>query len=289
MNTNHSTEDSQVKRITKIENIFNFWQWKFDDTRTIFMANIYDPSKFWVRLFPIKPFEKHLTEFYQLNKMSLCVKSSDICIGLNCVARISDVYRRSRIVGIDTQNEITVKIFLYDHGKLVITPLSNIFHLDQSFYKIPAFAVRAMLTNISSLDHGMWNQNVVDKFVKYTEDKPLLAKIAHVHKQNKIIEIHLIDRSYQNGSGIITINYFLLRDGLAKLNNQHPVNNTSEKSEYKPLKERLYLYPTFDALENGIVPSRVDIKEELQRHIRLDVLYPDLYKFHQSVAEYVFM
>ncbi|KAK9876639.1 hypothetical protein WA026_014017 [Henosepilachna vigintioctopunctata] len=276
--TNVTIEDSKVRRDTEIQSIFDALIWKVDENMPIFIANIYDPSKFWIRVAPIEPFEIHLSEFYNNNK-KLSVERSDVCIGLNCVARMSNVYYRGRIVRTDIQNPNTVKIFLYDYGTLVKVPLSDIYHLDKAFYKIPAFAIRAMLRNISSLDHRMWTQNVVDRLIEYTFDKPLIAKIAHIHKKRKILEIHLFDVSCQNGNRVPTINYSLVKDGLAKFNYQPPNNVNDKKEEFKPRKELLYLFPSFETIENGLVPSKVYLTEKLQQCVPLDVIFPDLYEY----------
>ncbi|KAK9891596.1 hypothetical protein WA026_015556 [Henosepilachna vigintioctopunctata] len=297
MSTNHSTEDSitdsqeitnspdfQQRSTTKIKSIFDKWEFKVDSIIPIYMGNIYDPSKFWVRIAPISVFERYLTLFYERNKMSLCVKSSDVCIGLNCVLFKNGVYYRARIVRKDIQNQNKVKVFLLDYGSLNNALLSDIFHLDQSFYEIPAFAVRAMLTNISSLDHGMWTANVVDKFMEYVKNKILIAKIARVHKQQKVIEIHLSDVDSDDGDGMPTINSCLVKDRLAKFISKHPSGSQLQQimkigdRECILLKELYYLYPSFETIENGLVPSTVELKEKLQQYVPLDVIYPDLYE-----------
>ncbi|KAL3278467.1 hypothetical protein HHI36_013786 [Cryptolaemus montrouzieri] len=268
-----------------LPNFFDKNSWKVDEIYRVSIENIYDPSKFWIRFAPVDVFQKHLWDFYNTEGESLSLKLSEISVGMNCVALISNLYYRGKIVRTNIQDNRMFQIFLYDFGMVTKVGLSQLYHLDKRYYEIPAFAVRAMLANINTLDHEMWDQRAVNRFQELTSGKTLIAQIAHVHGKRKILEIDLLDTSLQQKGKIPTINYRLVCEGFAKIA-WHPPIKKNGNSPFKPLKKYLYLYPSFEMIENGLTPSQEYMTEQLAYSIPWDVLFPNFYQY-QGTTEFL--
>lgn len=264
----------------EIPMFFDKLVWKLNNSYKGIVTHIYDLSKFWMRFADIQLLNKLLWEFYSEKKTLYAFSISDICIGINCIALISDKFCRGRIVKTDIQNPLQFLIFLYDSGRTCKVTLDNIFKMHEKFLVIPALAVRCSLYNISPIDNESWSEEAVTKFENITQNVELTVKVTHVKYKRKILEVYMSRSDVKKDDNILTLNYLFVCDKLAKISGQKPVKS-NENPKFKSLRQFTYLYPTHEMIENGAAPSSFHLTKKLKQSVSWDVLFPDIYKYQE--------
>ncbi|XP_057671107.1 uncharacterized protein LOC130902796 [Diorhabda carinulata] len=256
-------------------------KWKLGETYRIRVGNIYDPSKFWIVHFEneLSLFFKYMNSYYETKKEEYRMRPASIKIKRYCAAFTDGAFYRGIIVDIPLFNkkEKQVVVFLFDFGFTNVVTIDNLYFLCEKMYSIPRYAIRARLHGLEPFKTDTWTNKSADTFKEMTQGKILLCVLTEIDPVLRTIFIRVMDVPQFNK--IVDIGQVLISEKLAKL-------TTSRKSK-KHNKSRLvskvrypYLFPSFEALENGNMPSTVFINESLKQCITSSILFKPYYNFN---------
>lgn len=108
------------------------------------IAHVYDPSKFWMKIFynDIDKWNETLSAFYR--SYTVGIHPEVLKDGLTCMIRIGHTFYRGKIVtfrGIKQK----VKVFLVDMGTFHDVPVKNLCYIFHPHAELPRLALRARL------------------------------------------------------------------------------------------------------------------------------------------------
>lgn len=256
--------------------------WKPGQTYKIRISSIYDPSKFWVVVKDreLDIFVKFLTDFY--NKYGNCYKMSLNTVSRNiyCTVFTDNAFYRGIIINIPHSFSLEKKavVFLFDFGYISTVNVEDLYYLAEKFYEVPRFAVRASLSYLQPHNNYIWSYELVKRFDELVSKKLLLCILECTDPNRKIIIIRI--GNVNEFSHVTDIGDILIREKLAEIIlTKQKSKKVNDNSRYAPKTKYPYLFPSFEAIESGIVPSSVYISELLGQCVPRDVLFKPYFKY----------
>ncbi|XP_018565967.1 tudor domain-containing protein 5-like [Anoplophora glabripennis] len=242
------------------------------------IENIYDPSKFWVilKFKELAIFMKYLRCFYDNVENRKIVPKSDLKKNFIYIVRRRDMYYRSTVMPLLLPDRNQVKVFMIDFGFIVNICTEDIFYISEKHQVVPRFAIRASLAYISPTDHSkIWSQLDLKIFCKILQNKRIFAEVCEIDTEQNILfcEIYINPEVTNKSIGDILVNL-----KMAKYNERYTSHNT-ELTKYKSKVKYPHLFPSFEKLENGSVPSSLWERNLLKDSVLFDVLYKDYYQY----------
>lgn len=229
--------------------------WKVGESYRMRVSHIFDLSKFYVVFLEeeLNLFQNYIHYYYFTNGAHCRIKRTMLHQKLYCVVFTEGSFFRAKIVNIPIfVNGIErVMVYLIDFGQVVPVNFKDVYYLHEKFYRIPCFAVRACLNHIQPYDSNTWSVKAIQRFNELVKEKVLICVLESTDPVNKIINISIADVDHQlQVHDICTI---LVKEKLAL-----PVT-TRRKWWYSnsliPNIKNPYLFPSFQAIEQGKVPA----------------------------------
>ncbi|KAF2900891.1 hypothetical protein ILUMI_05296 [Ignelater luminosus] len=244
------------------------------------VAEVYDPSKFWVILKDCDDLLNHLMDAMQHFYLAVAVDATYIIPqhmlkeGLYCTSKYNQEYHRAIIVKINRDNT-TVKVFYVDYGTISNANSAGLMFLDKQFASFPRQAIRARLASIwPTTAFTPWSTSASNRFLSLVRQKDLVAHIHKIHEETKILEIFLADTSTEED---IYMNDTLVNEGYALFTNQDQQPKQLHPRKI-PKYKYIHLYPNFDDLENGNAPSATEIVRMSKAGVQDEYMYPNYYE-----------
>ncbi|GLV31591.1 papi [Carabus blaptoides fortunei] len=238
----------------------------------VIVAEVYDPSKFWIHLRGEQTSEAlstlmdEMQAFYQHNAQTLRLSLLSTRIGLYCVAPFMKEYHRAMIIKI--YDDETVKVFYIDYGTIAEVQVRRTCFLHHDFARLPAQAIRARLANIiPAQQNTMWPREATRCMMRLIMEKDLVALISAIDYEQQILKVFLTDTSLPDVD--IHINDVLINEGYALVGKEAPLCDTS-----LAVVPNVHLYPTFPEIEHGVYPSIGDVV----RLLKLGQTYEQIFR-----------
>lgn len=245
----------------------------------IIVSEIYDPSKFWFILLDEKHFASlhsmmdEMQSFYMRHGTELKVmKANLIRLGLYCAALYKGEYTRAIVVNTLKEKPGYVKVFYIDYGTVSTVSHHEIFFLHRKFFHLSAQAIRARLAGILPPKTNMpWSRRSCELFFGMSSQKGLVAQIVRVNHEKKILDLYLCDTSTKDD--------IYIADCIVKAGEAIFMSQEQERYEpvCMPIVNYIHLYPTFDELEQALVPTVEDMNVFLSRGIDHFSILPKYY------------
>ncbi|KAJ8976598.1 hypothetical protein NQ317_005788 [Molorchus minor] len=252
------------------------------------IESIYDPSKFWlvIKVKELAIFMKYLKYFYDKPQNQRPVIQGKLEKGLLCIVRSNEKYYRGYIQPVLLPDQNKLRVFMMDYGLILNVPATDVFFIFKKHSQVPGFAIRACLADVvpTGTSEG-WSQTDLKSFCALIEGRRLRAKICEIDTKQCILFVE-IKTLY--GKICKSVSTSLVYMGLAVYNKNTLVSKVAKKrvTKYKPKIKYRHLFPTFEALENGIVPCSLWEHDLLKHSVPLDILYKHLYDY-QDIADTV--
>lgn len=112
-------------------------------------------------------------------------------------------------------------------------------------------------------------------FCEIIENRRIFAKVCEIDIERKILFTEIYTPSKITHK---SINDVLVDLNLAKYNKRN-MNGNVELIRYKSKVKYPHLFPSFERLEGGIVPSSLWESDLLKNCVPLDLLYKDYYEY----------
>ncbi|KAK9890999.1 hypothetical protein WA026_013335 [Henosepilachna vigintioctopunctata] len=241
----------------------------------VVVAEIYDPSKFW--LFrddgKLDALMDEMQLFYNTNKDRYRIPEQFLEIGLYCVAVVLKEFHRCVIVKIIPDFNY-VHVFYIDYGTLGTVPKNEVWFLKKDFAGLPAQAIRARLANICPpIEFAMWTSEARGRFQQLADMKHLEAKITNVSREKKIIEVCVENPKAAPGRDIGSI---LVDEGHAVYANQVREMNIHD-SNCTPRVKFVHLFPDFEEIEYWLAPSIEEMAWFSNTDLTADFYFPQYF------------
>ncbi|XP_018580099.1 uncharacterized protein LOC108917822 [Anoplophora glabripennis] len=267
----------------EIPHYYDKQNWELGETYRMRVSNIYDPSKFWivVKEQELDVFQRFLADFY--NKYSSRYKMSlnSISENMYCTAFTENAFYRGLIVSIPHSLTLDKKVivFLFDFGYTCMVNLEDIYYLSEKFYEVPRFAVRASLSDLQPHSEHVWNYEVVKRFDELVSKKVLICVVECTDPSRRIVFIK-VGSVKDELSDVVDIGITLISEKLARsTSSKKSTTKIKNNSRYIPTTNYPHLFPSFEAIEGGIVPSSVYISEMLRQCVARDVLFKPYFAY----------
>lgn len=230
--------------------------WKVGETYRMRVSHIFDLSKFWVVLLEeeLSRFQEYIHNFYVTDRVQYKIESKMICREMYSVVFTEGSFYRAKIVDIPFMagGVQRVTALLIDFGQVISVNINHVYYFHEKFHKVPCFATRACLSHIQpSNDKDRWSSKAILRFNELVCGKILLCLLESTDQVNKIINISIADVDQQ--LQVHDIGNILVKEKLAEV-----VASKKRKKWNKrliPITKNPYLFPTFEAIEEGEVPS----------------------------------
>ncbi|XP_045460275.1 uncharacterized protein LOC123670769 isoform X3 [Harmonia axyridis] len=231
------------------------------------VADIYDISKFWMIIddSQLDELMDNMQEFYGINRTRYLVPKSLLVETLYCVVLFKGKFHRAVILNVMPGYEY-LKVYYVDFGTLAKVSKTEVWYITKEFSELPTQAIRARLGDIYPPNQGTtWSPFANYDFSGLTCMKKFIAEIIRVDKKKNLVDIKLND-GYSDMSDI------LVNRNLAKFINK-PQKKHIDDPNCKPRVQYVHLFPTFDEIENWIVPSTEEAADFLNTTVTADFLY----------------
>ncbi|XP_044729278.1 uncharacterized protein LOC123292629 [Chrysoperla carnea] len=256
---------------------------------TVRVTEVYDPSKFWIQLYSedcsvaLDHMMNDMQDFYVLNE-AYNIPTSDVQVGLYCVALIYNEWHRGMVVKIE---DPYVKIFYFDYGSIAKTFRHSLKYLHKKFSMLPRQAIRARLANIRPRYPAvMWSSKATKLLLSLINDRVLVAEVLNsVEIEYHTLHVILTDTNDPNKD--VHINDELKKQGLAELMAEVCKVNTYYRN--RPIKNAHYfLYPNHQDIETGIVPTIDEVAIMTANGISVDMIFKPYINSVENNKEYSF-
>ncbi|KAG5877949.1 hypothetical protein JTB14_001179 [Gonioctena quinquepunctata] len=145
-------------------------------------------------------------------------------------------------------------------------------------FDVPQFAIRACLYGVEPYEGENWCSQVVNRFHYLTNGKVLLCVLEATDPSRRIVYIRVssnVDDYFQvKDIGEMLINEKLLRKATLKSDKYQGASKMVPKTKYP------YLFPSFESIENGMMPSSVYINELLKHCITSIILFKPYFTYN---------
>ncbi|XP_050352278.1 uncharacterized protein LOC126774775 [Nymphalis io] len=234
------------------------------------VAEVYSPSHFWL----LRLGERHniamenimdeMNEYYTHGEgKNRTLALGAVRVGHYCTSRYEGDWHRSLIVKIIDSD--TVKVRHVDYGTVDRCDVSELRALRRQWAWLEAQALRARLAGARPPAAGRrWPRPAAHHFLRLVRDRRLVANVVAVDERDGALEVLLIDTATREDR---CVSAELVRAGHADARADSALG-TSE----------CYLYPRFEALENGDTPNFAEIHAYLRDGIALE--FVDDYRRH---------
>ncbi|KAJ8920422.1 hypothetical protein NQ315_005288 [Exocentrus adspersus] len=252
-------------------------KWKSSETYRMRVSNIYDPSKFWIVIKEqeLDIFQKYLNSFYTQHGSCYKIPMDALSKNMYCAAMADNSFFRGLIVNIPHSLSVqkTAVVFLFDFGYISLVNLEDLYYLSEDLYEIPQFSVRASLSGVQPFDNCIWDYNVVKRFYELVSGKILLCILECTDRSRKMIEI--VIGSVNEFSVVTDIGNVLIKEKLARsvFMKGTASDLITKNSRYVTKTKFPFLFPSIEAIEEGLVPPSVYTSELLNHCVARDVLY----------------
>lgn len=269
--------------------IFKLFDWRIGDSYSVRIANIYDPSKFWlvIKHRELDLFQTYLHKFYTEHLENYRIPSNKLKLDLYCVVYTNKTFYRGKIIDFQITSSITKKaqLYLIDFGYVCGVPINDVFYLSEKMYSVPQFAIRASLAiNLSKKDQKtFWDEAIVKQFQELTTEKILLAKLVHVDLKLSClyIKLGLFNDETQH---IIDLSSVLIKEQkhvyILRRKQAKEKGKSKRKVKFIPKVKHLRDMPPFELIENGCVPPSYKISQLLLQSSLFDFVYKNYYVFN---------
>ncbi|XP_045480038.1 tudor domain-containing protein 5-like [Harmonia axyridis] len=230
------------------------------------VADIYDISKFWIIIddSQLDKLMDNMQEFYGINRTRYLVPKSLLVETLYCVVLFKGKFHRAVILNVMPGYEY-LKVYYVDFGTLAKVSKTEVWFITKEFSELPTQAIRSTLGDIYPPNQGTtWSPSANYDFSSLTCMKKFIAEIIRVDKQKNLVDIKLND-GYSDMSDI------LVNRNLAKFINK-PQKKHFDDPNCKPRVQYVHLFPTFDEIENWVVPCVEETVEFLNTPVTADFL-----------------
>ncbi|XP_063892741.1 uncharacterized protein LOC135117420 [Helicoverpa armigera] len=225
------------------------------------VSEVYSPSHFWLfRLgnqyhIAMDNMMDAMTEYYNGEGRSRWLARGAVRVGQYCSSLYEGDWHRSLIVKILDSD--TVKVRHVDYGTVDKVAVNALRPLRREYARLPAQAVRARLAGLRPCAGGQrWPPSAAVAFLRLVTDRPLVANIVAVDREEDIIETLLIETSTAVDRNLSAE---LIRTGHADKRPDSALRSAES-----------YLKPSFEALETGATPNLGEIHEYLRDGILLE-------------------
>ncbi|KAJ8965464.1 hypothetical protein NQ314_004109 [Rhamnusium bicolor] len=233
--------------------------WKIGETYRMRVGHVYDPTKFWIVLKEreLDIMQAFLMDFYTENG------------------------EQGLIVNIPHSSTVDKKawVYLIDFGYIAVILMDNLYYLYEKLYGVPQFAVRASLGHVRPYRKPNWDYNAMRRFNELVSGKVLLCILECTDPVRKIV--HITIGNVNDTSSVSDIGHILINEKLARsiAKRSSPEKESRNNSRYVPKTKYPYLFPSFEAIESGMVPSCVYTSELLRQCIATDVLFKPYFAY----------
>ncbi|KAJ8951136.1 hypothetical protein NQ318_021580 [Aromia moschata] len=255
-----------------------------DELYEVKIYNVFDPSKFWLttKIKELTIFMNYLKQFYDKADNRKTVTRSKIKKGILCIVRRTDTYYRCIIQPVLLPDDDKVRVFMIDFGLISNVDVCEVFHIFKKHAKVPRFAIRACLANILPRDPSKaWSQTDLKSFCALIEERQLIAKTCEIDIKRSILFVEI--RTFC-GAVCNSVNDTLIELKVARY--IEPDDDfevcTETMSNYKSKVKYKHLFPTFEAIEGGIVPYSLWEHDLLKNAVPLDLLYKNYYRYENN-------
>ncbi|VEN53110.1 unnamed protein product [Callosobruchus maculatus] len=242
--------------------------------------NLYSPSRFWVvvNFESLKVFTNYLNHHYQQKRRELSkIEKLQICMVCH-----NKAYYRAIVLPVAYYGKKRLRVFLLDYGIFTHVTRENVFCIETKHINVPRFAIRCCLAYIKNLDKSKpWTISELKTFCEIIASKRIFMKIFETDMQHKTCYVDIF-RTCKNS--LESCSSILVSLGLAAFNSETETEIAGGKTEdcdvkYKRVLKYMHLFPTFQALETGIVPYSLWEHNLLKDCLPKDVLYQTYYEF----------
>ncbi|XP_063927346.1 tudor domain-containing protein 5-like [Zophobas morio] len=224
------------------------------------VSHIYDPSKFWivVKFQELEIFQKHLFQYYYLNRNKYKMPTDNLQLDMPCVAFTDGNYYRGRIVGLpqDLWDQNQVHVFFTDYGSLQLVDYNNIFYMSVKHCEVPQFSVRASLAQVRPKNsHCQWTVADVTEFSNLLSDKVLAGVVENVYREREVVEVACRER----GVGAAVHDTLV-----AQQRTQYRDEELKSGKKMPPPEPKYFcahVCPSHEAIESGKVPTSLSDAE----------------------------
>ncbi|KAJ2938143.1 hypothetical protein O0L34_g3722 [Tuta absoluta] len=184
----------------------------------VMVGEVYSPSHFWLyRLgerhnIAMEDMMDHMTSYYNSGEgAQRSLAGGAVRVGHYCSSVYEQDWHRSLIVSILDSD--TVKVRHVDYGTVDRVCVRRLKPLLREWGELPAQAVRARLAGVCPAARGRrWPHAAAAAFLRLVQDRRLVAEVAHVDRQENILELFLVDTSTERD---IRIDLELIKSGHA--------------------------------------------------------------------------
>lgn len=276
-----SKEANRHSGFPQVAHYYDQHIWKPGETYRIRVSNIYDISKFWIVLLEqeLTLFQKFIHKFYTDKGEKYKIPTEQLHNKMYCVAFVEGSFYRGMIVDIPLFADSIQRaiVLLIDYGQVLAVKFEELYYFYDKFYQVPRFAVRACLSQIQPSNKDTWTSNVIHRFNELVSEKVLLCILESTDPVNKIVYITIGDVDQQ--SEVHDIGDILLKENMAI-----PITakkGSKRKKRLVPVTKYPFLFPTFEAIEQGEMPSSAKIFDLLKHSRVSNDLLNSYYNFNE--------
>ncbi|KAK9737379.1 OST-HTH/LOTUS domain [Popillia japonica] len=259
-------------------------QWISPDTNEqdyvdVNVAEVYDPSKFWLnlRIYASKLNElmDNLQIFYSSHNKELQVPNFAMQNNMYIVCLFNREYHRARIIDTSQKSENYIKVYFVDYGTVSVISVESVCYLHNKFSDLPEQAVRARLAGIyPARENEQWSRAAATRFLSLVMEKNLVAQIVKIDEERRILDVVLADTSDEEED-------FYLNDALVSMGYAlftFEKREPASPSKIVPIVRYIHLFPTHVELENGSVPTATQSICMHQAGMAIEHMYPHYFK-----------
>ncbi|KAF6376704.1 ring finger protein 17 [Rhinolophus ferrumequinum] len=197
---------------------------------SVMVCHINSPTDFYLQLIESLDFLfllKTIDDFYKSkdgeNLDILCPVQDQAC-----VAKFEDgVWYRAKVIGLPGHREVEVKYV--DFGNTAKITLKEMRKIKDEFLKPPEKAIKCKLAYIEPCKRTMqWSKKAKEKFEEKTQDKFMTCSVIKILEDNVLL-IELFDSLGAPGMIPTSINYQLVKEGLASYEAGYTIKDNSKK------------------------------------------------------------
>ncbi|CAH0549529.1 unnamed protein product [Brassicogethes aeneus] len=242
---------------------------------------VYDLSKFWVVIKnkELGYFQEHWRLFYDDPRNLSRIPASQIEAGKACLVKTNNFFYRCVVQENMLMSSNKIRVFYVDYGIIMTISIEDVYYIHEHVCSVPRFALRAMLANICPYSTGqMWTIDDLGYFWNLIGKKSLFAKICLIDRENSILHVAIRELCHHHCD---YVNDILIKDKVAKIIGKEDENikNRIRFGKYKAKVKYLYMYPSFELIEKGVVPKSLNEFSLLKKEVPLDIIYPNYFEF----------
>ncbi|XP_022918067.2 uncharacterized protein [Onthophagus taurus] len=248
------------------------------------VAEVYDPSKFWIHLRQhsdnLNRLMDNMQIFYRANKDKYYIPYYAIREGMYLASIFDGEYHRAKVVDCSKKMDGDIKVFYVDYGTIAVVRVKTVCYLTVDFVNFPAQAIRARLYGIQpTVKDELWPQQASSRFLQLVRHKSLVAQIYDIDENDMILDLIVVDTSTPGRD--LFINDLLIQEQLATFFNEEP--NEKSSNDCTPTVPNVYLYPTHEEFETGTTLTYTAMLHLQACNFSYDRIFPKYFKKIENV------